>query len=423
MSSIYTNENITLLKGYLNRLTNNKFKKNIQQYEGFDLILKNSLSKNQNNSDTLTNLNKKIIADVFNQIKQLESETKFLSRDYEQMPQKPNSNVQYSNNFDSKPPNNVEFSDNKKETENLPDTKMVYDNIMQQRKYEDEQLYTTQKKDSEEAMSWLNQHGDNKSTINSQNLQNPQNSSTLTPSVKQVEERYLLLENENGEENRVNFVKTFGYVKKLQIKNLILNDKQLVSYNELKQKNIKNISNNSMLFVEVLINNVSVGSLVCFKTDEKNSQLMYTSYDYLTVDDLITKIEFRFFDEKRKELNISYNLSISNIYVGSSLMKSKKRIQSKGVTIDDAFLKMDYKYINYDVEFNVEHDDVVRIQDDNYELLGHIFTDEKDEDFIINTNVKVEERNTLIIKNTNSIDENSQVEILTKSPKFYLHLM
>ena len=59
---------------------------------------------------------------------------------------KPNSNVQYSNNFDSKPPNNVEFSDNKKETENLPDTKMVYDNIMQQRKYEDEQLYTTQKK-------------------------------------------------------------------------------------------------------------------------------------------------------------------------------------------------------------------------------------------------------------------------------------
>ena len=89
MSSIYTNENITLLKGYLNRLTNNKFKKNIQQYEGFDLILKNSLSKNQNNSDTLTNLNKKIIADVFNQIRQLESETKFLSRDYEQMPQMP----------------------------------------------------------------------------------------------------------------------------------------------------------------------------------------------------------------------------------------------------------------------------------------------------------------------------------------------
>ena len=272
MSSIYTNENITLLKGYLNRLTNNKFKKNIQQYEGFDLILKNSLSKNQNNSDTLTNLNKKIIADVFNQIRQLESETKFLSRDYEQMPQmpqKPNSNVQYSNNFDSKPPNNVEFSDNKKETENLPDTKMVYDNIMQQRKYEDEQLYTTQKKDSEEAMSWLNQHGDNKSTINSQNLQNPQNSSTLTPSVKQNEERYLLLENENGEENRVNFVKTFGYVKKLQIKNLILNDKQLVSYNELKQKNIKNISNNSMLFVEVLINNVSVGSLVCLRRMKK----------------------------------------------------------------------------------------------------------------------------------------------------------
>ena len=98
-------------------------------------------------------------------------------------------------------------------------------------------------------MSWLNQHGDNKSTINSHNLQNTQNSSSLNPSVKQNEERYLLLENENGEENRVNFVKTFGYVKKLQIKNLILNDKQLVSYNELKQKNIKNISNNSMLFV------------------------------------------------------------------------------------------------------------------------------------------------------------------------------
>ena len=473
MTELFSSDNKKILKTYLNKLTQQKFNKSLSSYQNLDSLLQSSIQQinDSNVNQTLVEANKKILSVMFVKLKEQENMEKLLSRNYEKTPElqsqqsqqiqqhpsqsqqqllspmtspsmesplepfaiasdtlQPNgSTIGYKNDLDSKPPSNVSFLDNS--NENLPNASDVYDNIIQQRKREDENIYSTQKKDSEQAMSWLNQNQSqtqsqrqNQRQPNSNNIIQQGNNSSSSHSQNSSEERFILLEQGETLNNGFSFVKTLGFIKSIKLENMILHEKGYKTKDMFGQQQVAKLSDYPYIYVEILINNVSIGECLCFQVKQKNNKIFLSSNETLHVNDLVTKIEFRFFNDKREQLNIEYIVDISDIHIGSTLTKTRKRLFTGEYSIlNSDHLKMDYKYIIYN-DAILEHHDKIRINDDTFDLLGLIRIEEDDENLNIMFHEKQDSKNTFVIKNTNTIDENTKMEIITQLPKIYLQL-
>ena len=300
MTELFSSQNKTLLRTYLGKLIQTKFNKSLENYQNLDSLLQNSIKQvNESNPDkSIVEINKEILKVMFVKLREQENMEKLLSRNYEKTPEISNINqpntsgqpplqppmeplaiasdtlqnngtmIDYRNDFDSKPPSNVSFLDNS--NENLPNANDVYDNIIQQRKREDENIYTNQKKDSEEAMSWLNQNQtQNSQSNNESNNQTQGKHNSSIHSQKSNEERFILLEQGNTINNGFSFVKTLGFIKSLTVENMILHEKIYKQDNIFGQQQTARLSDYPYIYVEVIINNVSVGKLTCFQTKQR----------------------------------------------------------------------------------------------------------------------------------------------------------
>ena len=118
-------------------------------------------------------------------------------------------------------------------------------------------------------------------------------------------------------------------------------------------------------------------------------------------------------------MNIEYIVNVSQIHIGSTLTKTRKRLRQTPNEIKNDFLKMDYKYVVYQDDI-IEHQDKVRINDDVFDLLGLITIQEDQENMNIILNGKSTGKNTIVLKNMNTINEETKMELITQSPKVYL---
>jgi len=452
MTELFSSQNKALLRMYLGKLIKKKFNKTLENYQNLDSLLQNSIKQvNETIPDkSIVEINKEILKITFVKLREQENMEKLLSRNYEKTPEisnitQPNSLgeiplqaplqqpmepltitsdtlqnngtiLDYRNDLDSKPPGNVSFNDNS--NENLPNANDVYDNILQQRKREDENIYSNQKKDSEEAMSWLSQK---QSQNNESNNQTQGKHGQSNHSQKINEERFILLEQGNTINNRFSFVKTLGFIKSIKIENMILHEKIYKRDDIFGQQQTARLSDYPYIYVEVIINNVSMGKLPCFQTKQRNNKIFLSSCKRLNIDDLVTKIQFLFFNDVNEPLNIEYIVNVAQIHIGSTLTKTRKRLKQSPNEIKNDFLKMDYKYVVYQDDI-IEHQDKVRINDDIFDLLGLITIKEDQENMNIILNGKSTGKNTIVLKNMNTINEETKMELITQSPKVYLSI-